>query len=374
MTRPIFRLAGPLAALATVASMALAACSPPPEAPALAQPARTIERDTALVVDGEQIADPALWAQAEKEGHLVLYSGYTADSEAAVLAQFEADTGLDVKLVRLTPNRLYERIVAEFGAGKLNADVVRISDAGFVGGLSRRGVFQPYSPPTATSLRTDVVFDGGRYYRTFDPIYTFGYNTALVDPDDAPTRWQDLLEPRWAHRLGIAQAGAGGSALALTRFQRDVLGDDYLRDYADDTRVFDSLGAELDGLARGEIEAGTVVVSSVNIAASENAPVTFVVPEEGVTAYDYYTGVASTAKNIAAAKVFLNWNLSRRGQHVLRDIGEYSVRTDVPAPQVRGVALPDFDDPRVHRVTPAEAVQWAERDQQAWNAIFGYNE
>lgn len=359
--------------LATLTT-ALAACSPPPEAPDLTHAAQTIERDTALIIDGEQIADPELWEAAQQEGQITLYSGWTADSEAALLDQFEADTGLEVKLIRLTPNRLYERIVAEFGADKLNADIVRISDAGFVGGLSRRGVFQPYTPPTATNLRDDVVFDGGNYYRTFDPIYTFGYNTALVDAADAPKKWQDLLDERWEGNLGIAQAGAGGSALALTRFQRDVLGDDYLRDYATGARVFDSLGAELDGLARGEITAGTVVVSSVNIATNENAPVTFVVPEEGVTAYDYYTGVASTATHPAAAKVFMNWNLSKRGQEVFRDIGEYSVRLDVPAPNVRGIQLPDFDDPRVHRITPEEAREWAEQDQRAWNAIFGYNE
>lgn len=359
---------------ALVVGAGLAACSPPPEAPPLAKPAQSIQRDGALVIDGETIADPDLWKAAQAEGGLVLYSGYTQDSEATVLEQFEADTGLDVKLIRLTPNRLYERLVAEYGAGKLNADVVRISDAGFVSGLSKRGVFAPYAPSTADNLRDDVVFDGGAYYRTFDPIYTFGYNTAMIDKDAAPTAWTSLLDKRWDGKLGIAQAGAGGSALALTRFQREVLGDDYLRDYAGRTRVFDSLGAELDALARGEIEAGTVVVSSVNIAINENAPVTFVVPPEGVTAYDYYTGLASTARNVAAGKVFMNWNLSKRGQNVMRDIGEYSVRADVPAPQVRGVSLPDFDDPRVHRITPADSITNAPEDQKAWNAIFGYNE
>ena len=353
---------------------ALTACSPPPEAPPLARPAASIERDNGLIIDGEQIASPNLWSKAQAEGQITLYSGYTQDSEKTLLDQFESDTGLDVKLVRLTPNRLYERIVAEFGAGKLGADVVRISDAGFVTGLSKRGVFQPYRPPTATNLREDVQFDGGMYYRTFDPIYTFGYNTALVQQDAAPATWKDLLEDRWSNKLGIAQAGAGGSALALTRFQRDVLGDDYLLEYARNARVFDSLGAELDGLARGEIEAGTVVVSSVNIAVNENAPVAFVVPVEGVTAYDYYTGVASTATNTAAAQVFMNWNLSKRGQQVFSDMGEYSVRTDIAAPTVRGIQLPDFDDPRVHRITPAEAVANAADDQEAWNAIFGYNE
>src|SRR6185369_7922677 len=49
------------------------------------------------------------------------------------------------------------------------------------------------------------------------------------------------------------------------------LGDDYLRRYADGARVFDSIGAQLDGLARGEVAAGTVVVSSVNIRLNEQA-------------------------------------------------------------------------------------------------------
>jgi iron(III) transport system substrate-binding protein len=359
---------------AATAFAALTACSPPPEAPPLVRPAESIQRDHGLVINGEQIATPELWTQAQAEGRITLYSGYTQDSEKTLLDQFESDTGLDVKLIRLTPNRLYERIVAEYGAGKLGADVVRISDAGFVTGLNKRGVFQPYRPPTATNLRDDVEFDGGKYYRTFDPIYTFGYNTALVKADEAPTTWKDLLDTRWSNNLGIAQAGAGGSALALTRFQRDVLGDDYLREYSRNTRVFDSLGAELDGLARGEIEAGTVVVSSVNIAVNENAPVAFVVPAEGVTAYDYYTGLASTATNTAAAQVFMNWNLSKRGQQVFSDMGEYSVRSDIAAPNIRGIQLPDFDDPRVHRITPAESIANAAEDQKTWNAIFGYNE
>jgi iron(III) transport system substrate-binding protein len=361
-------------ALAATALTALAACSPPPEAPPLTRPAESIQRDNGLVINGERIVTPDLWTRAQAEGHITLYSGYTQDSEKTLLDQFESDTGLDVKLIRLTPNRLYERIVAEFGAGKLGADVVRISDAGFVTGLNERGVFQPYRPPTATNLREDVEFDGGKYYRTFDPIYTLGYNTALVNADDAPTTWKDLLGERWSKKLGIAQVGAGGSALALTRFQRAVLGDDYLREYSRSARVFDSLGAELDALARGEIEAGTVVVSSVNIAVNENAPVAFVVPAEGVTAYDYYTGVASSATNTAAAQVFMNWNLSQRGQQIFSDMGEYSVRSDIAAPHVRGIQLPDFDDPRVHRITPAEAIADAGDDQKTWNAIFGYNE
>jgi len=86
-------------AVAAMALAALAACSPPPEAPPLARPAESIQRDHGLVIDGEQIASPELWVQAQAEGHITLYSGYTQDSEKTLLEQFESDTGLKVKQI-----------------------------------------------------------------------------------------------------------------------------------------------------------------------------------------------------------------------------------------------------------------------------------
>ena len=245
----------------------------------------------------------------------------------------QADTGLKVNVVRLTPNRLFERISAEYGAGKLKADVVRTSDSGFASSLSEKGVFQPYTPDTAINLHDDVVFDGGNYYRTFNPIYTFGYNNAILTQGGSAHLLVGHDRPGYEGKIGIAQVGAGGSALALTRFQRSVLGDEFLTAYAANRpRIFDSLGAELDSLARGEVQVGTTVVSAVNLAQARNAPVQFVIPKEGFAVYDYYTGIASTATHLNAAKVFMNWNLSLRGQNVFRELGEYSVRTDVDPP------------------------------------------
>lgn len=371
--RTVLRAAAVTVAAAVAATTTACAAPPPPKE--VVEPAASIETSNGLVIDGEQIADKELWDAAVAEGGITLYTGYTENTEAALLKQFKADTGLKVSVVRLTPNRLYERISAEHGADRLKADVVRISDSGFVSSLSEKGVFQPYTPSTATNLHDDVVFDGGNYYRTFDPIYTFGYNNAIIPADEAPTSWSVMTDPEMRGKIGIAQVGAGGSALALTRFQRSVLGDEFLTAYAGNRpRIFDSLGAELDSLARGEVQVGTTVVSAVNLAQARNAPVQFVIPKEGFAVYDYYTGVASTATNVNAARVFLNWNLSQRGQNVFRELGEYSVRTDVEAPNILGEQFPAFESEQVHRVLPAEAKGYAKEDQQMWNSLFGYNE
>jgi iron(III) transport system substrate-binding protein len=112
----------------------------------------------------------------------------------------------------------------------------------------------------------------------------------------------------------------------------------------------------------------------VNIARARNAPVQYVIPTDGVTTYDYYTGIAASSPHREAAELFMNWTMSVRGQRIFAEIGEYSVRTDVPAPVVLGTPLPDPDSPLVFRAPTDQARDRAPEDLAFWNSLFGYNE
>ena len=102
--------AAALAVATGLVAVAAAGCAPPPEPAQVVQAAKTIDKSDGLVINGEHIADKQTWDAAAAEGSISLYTGYTENTEAAVLKQFQADTGLKVNVVRLTPNRLYERI------------------------------------------------------------------------------------------------------------------------------------------------------------------------------------------------------------------------------------------------------------------------
>ncbi|MEU9750762.1 ABC transporter substrate-binding protein [Streptomyces niveus] len=363
-----------LAALSAAGALTVAAaCAPPPDTAVVDSAATVVDASRGLVVDGERIADAELLAAAKKEGSISLYSGYIENSEKQVIKAFEHDTGIKVDLVRLVPNRLAERVLSEQGAGQLGADVVRTSDYDIARRMREAGVFQAHQVPGYEKLDDTVRYHGGEFYRVFDPLYTFAYNTALVDKEDAPTSWHDLNEARFKGHLGITQVGAGGSSLALTRFQEDRLGPDYLPALAgQQPRIFDSSSAALESLARGEISVATAVVSSVNIAASKNAPIDFVVPDEGMAAYDYFLGKASSAKHEAAAELFVDWNMSRRGQDVFRQIGEFPARGDVAPPKVLGHDLPTVRSGRVVRFEPKVLLGAAAADQRRWLSLFGY--
>lgn len=356
----------------TVLAVSAAACSAP-QTVTLVTKAESISSNSDLVINGQLVADSELFAKAKEEGSITLYSGYVENSEKEVIKAFTEDTGIKVSLVRLVPNRLLERVLSEQGAGKLGADVIRMSEFSSVNAMKDAGAFTPYKVPNYDQLDDTVKYDGGQFYRVFDPAFTFAYNTALVSEADAPKSWHDLLDPKWKGKIGTTQVGAGGSSAALVRFQRNVLGDDYLKAYAAQTpRIYDSSGAQQESLSRGEIHVATGVVSSVNIAASKNAPVKFVVPEEGFALYDYFLGMTPTAKKPAAAQVFMNWNLSKRGASVFAQIGEYPADASVPAPNVMGIQMPPMDSGLPHRGMPEDLAKNGKEDQAVWNQIFGY--
>lgn len=362
----------PLIGAGVLLSLGMAACGTP-QSSSVVTAAAEVKTDDGLVINGESITDKTTYEKAKTQT-LSLYSGYTESSESALVAAFTKDTGIKVNVVRLTPNKLAERVLSEQGAGKLGADVVRTSDYRIAKSLEDAKVWQSYDVPGAAQFK-DVTVDGGQFTRMFNSIYTIGYNSQLVKEADAPKSWSDAVSGKYQGKLGIVQGGSGGSTAALNRFMETKMGTDYFQKYATQKpTIYDSLGAEATALARGEVAVGTVTVSGTNISAvQDKAPVKFIIPEEGLVAYDYYLGMAASATNVEAAKVFMNYNLSKQGQKVFAQLGEYPARTDVEPPTIMGVQLPAADSGKVYRMPNTDAATFGKDDLAKWNKVFGYS-
>src|SRR6185312_1699656 len=76
----------------------------------------------------------------------------------------------------------------------------------------------------------------------------------------------------------------------------------------------------------------------------KNAPIAFVAPPDGLPATPTLAGVVDKAPHPEAAKLFIDWLLSPRGQAVIQEnpyLVYGSVRKDAP-PMPGGVRLSDF--------------------------------
>ncbi|MEA9984253.1 ABC transporter substrate-binding protein [Subtercola sp. RTI3] len=328
-----------------------------------------------LVIDGEVVATADVYKAAKDEGSLVFYTGGSETSEQQVADAFTDATGIDVEIVRLAPNKLQERILSELSAGQLGADLIRISGEDLIAQLADQKAFQKteLSPDISKALIPEAIYDDGLYFNSFDRVYSFAYNNQVVSSDTAPKNWADLIKPEYAGKLGIVQVGAGGSTAALTRFQLDTLGQDWLESYAAaKPRIFDSSASLTDALSRGEIGIGPVPIATAYSAVLDGAPLTIATPEEGAAAYPFYLGETSSTKRPNASTVFINWLLSSAGQELAASIGDYPVHTGLPNPTIGDIGLPAADDGFVHRATLQESLDNLQPDASLWSQIFGY--
>ena len=112
---------------------------------------------------------------------------------------------------------------------------------------------------------------------------------------------------------------------------------------------------------------GHVIPARVRVARESGAPVTFIIPEEGVSGWDFYIGITRSSKK-AAGRLFTNWVMSKYGQQLLAELGVYAARSDVAPPVVMDTALPPLS--KVFRATVEEAMRTQSPDQDLWYRTF----
>ena len=284
---------------------------------------------------------------AQKEGRLVVYGPPGVDQQKLYTEIFQ-QTFPKIK-VNYTPGRMSEvmsRIMAEQRAGVRQADLVLGGTDSLLGTLKEKGFLQPIRPALVLPeiLDTAAWFKGKLWFADkedkFIPMwralpYTAAcVNTNLVKPNELKSYW-DLLQPKWKGKI-VSQDLRVGSARnqMYTLYARKDLGPEYLkRLYSEmDVTLSRNLPQIADWVAGGKFAIAIGGVDCDDLAA-KGLPVV-PIHLEGVAAVGAGTDPASwlaSSPNTNAAKVFLNWILSRDGQTQFQKLTrENSLRVDIP--------------------------------------------
>jgi len=334
-----------------------------------------VQQDGTLSVDGEVIASADLFAAAQKEGTVNVYTSLNQVTNEAVAEAFKKDTGLTVEGIVTPTGRLFERIQSEAGSGALPADVIGMPDESLFSTLVDSNMFVPHRVPNDADIPSQYKFSDGLYYALNSAPTVIAYNTGVIDQADVPTKWADLPAAGTDEkRIGMVHAsqGAGGWGLAL--FMRQTLGDDYWGKLAAAKPVLESsVGSLAEKLGRGEVAIAAARPPEVAGLQEQGAPVEFLWPEDGTPMFNFYLAQVAKGKHPNAAQVYINWSLSKRGQSVLAtEGGDYPVNPKAALPVINGKELPPLES--VHPVI-ADSKDWVGlRDQwiAEWNDVFGY--
>jgi iron(III) transport system substrate-binding protein len=300
-------------------------------------------------------------AAAKKEGQVTVYmSGYDR-----VLPEFEKDYR-EIKLVSVTGrgSQLAQRMLAERRADKFLADIFSAGGVTTHGQLHMAKVLDPIKP----ALIFPEVIDRSNWYQNrhhyTDPegqnvfsyvaSATYGsvsYNTKLVDPRGFKSYW-DLLSPKWKGKI-IARdvrTPGPGSGNARLFYHHPEIGPSFLRKLFGemDVTLFRDYRQGPDWLAVGKFS--ICFFCDVDVSKQQGLPVDTFGPEafkEGgglVQQFGTLT-LVNRAPHPNAARVFINWLLSRKGQIALQ---KTLAKSESPPDSLR-IDIPKDDVPLISR-------------------------
>jgi iron(III) transport system substrate-binding protein len=289
---------------------------------------------------------------AEQEEQVVVYK-IAHDSEwQAFQKKFPK---IKVVLIQGNAAQIQQRLLAERRAGKFLADVVRLG-GGTSTSLYKAKALDPIHPALMLAEVKDVSkwFDGKHHYNDIDnqyvfvyaafPLHLLGYNQKLVDPKTL-TSYSDLLDPKWKGKITLKDPQEpGGQSPLLFLYHNPQLGPEYLK------KLFSATALTLvrddrqqtDWLAAGKFPLTlTSKATEVEEAKNQGLPVdvldahAFKRDGVGLEAGGTMLALMNKAPHPNAAKVLINWFLSREGQIAIQktgpeNAGQNSLREDIP--------------------------------------------
>jgi ABC-type Fe3+ transport system substrate-binding protein len=281
-------------------------------------------------------ADPKLIEAAKKEGEVVLYTTLIVDQVVRPLIKaFRAQIpGIDVKFVRTDSAQQVVKLINEGRAGRVQADIWHLSDE--LAPLLAENLVAALDLPNARGLPDELIDRKGNWVATNLSTRSLAYNTQLVRADQVPRTHKDLLDPRWKGQLvwhPASIAGGYGFIGVVLKSMGEENGIRYLEALAQQNIVPLPVAARavLDRVIAGEYAMGLDMNSShAVISAALGAPVRFI-PLDPVTMTMQIAGISRNAPHPNAARLFLDFIISRAGQEVFRDADYIPMRPDVAA-------------------------------------------
>jgi iron(III) transport system substrate-binding protein len=283
--------------------------------------------------------DPKLLEGAKNEGEIVWFTSMPLDQSQPVADAFQKKYPfIKVTLFRSGGGALINRILTEARAGKYSFDVVG-GKGEMIQGFKEKNLLASYRSSETSMIDPDLFDKDGYWYVYYVVSNVLGYNTKLVKKEDVPTTYDALLNPKWKGGT-ISMDNEGYLILQglISAWGREKA-----------VSFMKKLAAQDPVLTRGNTERVTfaaagqypIVIGYAHTVEREKfkgAPIDWVPLEPSVVEIDPLM-IGSNAPHPNAARIFLDYLISKDGQEMLLEFQRVPVRRDVepkPARLFRG--------------------------------------
>ena len=274
-----------------------------------------------------QTNPPAFVEAAKKEGSVVFYTPLNINDSQFLLKRFEAKYPfIKTELLRMSAESLLNRIVTEDRAGR---NVVDVINNNVINALKKAKLLQVYRSPEYAAYPDQFKDPDGYWASMNSNYYVLGYNTKLVSAKDAPVDWPDLLNPRWKGKIGMDQEEFEWYASSIDAWGREsaLKFHKALAQQQVVWRKGHTLISQL--IAAGEFSVGIVYAHRAESMKKQGAPIEWVKTSNPIFVTLTPLSLAAKAPHPNAAKLLLDFLLSKESQTALRNVNRISARVDV---------------------------------------------
>lgn len=345
-----------------------------------------------------KIAEKAVWEvkwestlqEARKEGVVVVYASSVGPALKEAMPVFNKKFGFVLESYALDRGAaLTARLFSERRAGLYIPDVLLTGMNNFINETRPAGAVDPLEPALILPEVLDSkVWYGGQIpwgdkehlviMANASPNTNIAINTDLVNLEEIKS-YYDLLKPKWKGKIIMNDPSVTGTGLkTFSVLAFHTLNLDFFRQLArQEPMIIRDQRLQVDWLARGKF---SILLFPRPAPVMEfkraGAPVAYIpTPVEGthLSRGGGNISLANRAPHPNAARIFINWFLSREGQTLIPGIeGIQSSRDDIPTDALDPLRV---RKPGGKYFTGADGEEWLSRDPEFTQAaieIFGH--
>lgn len=267
---------------------------------------------------------------------LVVYSPHPLNLINPIVAEFEASTGIPVKVYTAGTGQLLEMVEKR---EEPLCDVLWGGSLSVV--MPRADLFEDYTSVNEGMVREEFRNKEGNLTRFTDPPSVLMVNLNLIG--DCPARgYADLLQPELRGWIAMCDPAVSSSAQEHLINMLYAMGEgdpesgwDYVQAFCQnlDGRLLGSSAEVYRGVAEGRFAVGLTFEEGAYHYVAAGAPVQIVYMEEGVISTPDGVYIVKEAPHGQEARTFVDFVTGRDAQSVIADsLGRRSVRVDVAEP------------------------------------------
>lgn len=279
---------------------------------------------------------------------LTMYIGVVEEQALKIAQEFEKETGIKVDFVRMSGGEILSRVRAEKDNPKASIWYGGPADS-FVA-AKEENLLQAYKSPNAEKIDDQLKDSEGYWTGIYNEVIGFILDDRYFDERNVekPKTWDDLLNEEYENQIVVANPGSSGTSFLLlsgvVQDRGEEKGLQYMKDLDKNISQYIKSGsAPAMSAGLGEAAIGiTFMHNGLRHIEEGFENISIVAPEDGTWSSTAAVGVIEGAPELEAAKIFVDWALTKEAQEIGQQFGSYQFPTN-PEAKVPEQAAPYSD-------------------------------